>query len=291
MSKIGENVKIPETKVPGGMFYLTELMFSLIKTASHISIFMNSKTIKSLIGALSFGLLFAVSVFAQTEPPAATVVDGGLDLDGDGTADIATPTGTVTAEGDLDLDGDGTADVTKPTAAVLPDGSLDTDGDGQADILVPDLPGGNAFIDFANVGTHSTVQFDDQLPITDAQLHWSYALKTFYQDPELFADGAYFYELGAWVHFFKESGTQSLDGVWGYAFNFPAGSPIGSGGTFVWFNLSGYPTINGPADIIDGWLYLFGSTSGWYKLKEFPDAAEPGTYLFAGDEAWNVNPG
>ena len=104
-------------------------------------------------------------------------------------------------------------------------------------------------------------------------------------------DGAYFYELGAWVHFFKDSGTKSMDGVWGYAFNFPAGTPIGSGGTFVWFNLSGYPTMNGPADIIDGWLYLFGSTSGWYKLKEFPGAAEPGTYLFAGDEAWNVNPG
>jgi hypothetical protein len=257
---------------------------------------MNSKTIKSLIGALSFGLLFAVSAFAQSEPPAATVVDGGLDLDGDGVADIATPTGTVTAEGDLDLDGDGTADVTKPTAVVLPDGSLDTDGDGVADITVPDLPGGNAFIDFFNVGTHSTVQFDAQLPLTDAQLHWSYTFKAFFNDPVNFDSGAYMYELGAWVHFFMDSETQSMDGVWAYAFDFPAGEPVTTGGSFVYFNVASAGTNNnmaGPATQIEAWLYMDGSTYGWYRLKEFPasGAGTYDTYLFGGDpqEDWLLN--
>ncbi len=256
---------------------------------------MNTKMIKSLIGALTFGLVFAVAAFAQSDPPNATVVDGGLDLDGDGTADIATPAGQV-IDGDLDVDGDGTADVTKPTATVLPGGGLDLDGDGEEDLPVPDAPpGGNPFIDFLNAGSHSTVQYNAELDPMEPQLHWSFKLKAMYHDPSLFAEGAYFYELGSWVYFFTSSASQSLDGVWAFVYNFPAGNNFGPGaGTFVFFNLSGFPTVNGGADIINGWIYLNNSTYGWYKLQEFPSAGSPGTYVYGGPdgaEAWNVNPG
>jgi hypothetical protein len=242
---------------------------------------MISKTVKAILGAALVGFICVSHVIAQ-DPPNAEVDDQGrlvLDPGGPNEQTIEVPDGTVDGNGDLVI---GSTTITKPTATVLEDGSLDL-GDGTV-LPVPEGPptGESAFITWMNVGSHETVPYGESAP----DWHWSYTFKAVvYQ--EAWVTTAWVRELGAFVFFATESGTGSLDGCWAYAFDFPV---AGSGGTWIWVDVTSFPVrMESGGSVMEGWLYLAGgSYAKWFRVKEFDDIAEPGTYLWAGEESYRL---
>ena len=249
---------------------------------------MKSQRLKTLLGASLIGLALSIATVAQaqTAPNARVNAQGQLEILGtDGVTVVQTidiPSGTVDGEGNLVVGGQ---TIQKPSATVLGDGSLDL-GNGTV-LQVPDLPStGVALIDFLNKGNHAVVQFDANLAPSAPQLWWSYTFKTFYHDPAT-PNAAYLYELQSWVFFLPTTGVGSMDGVWSFIINFPKGASFSGNGSLVYWSINNFAgTVSTGSDVIDGWLYLFNSTAGFYKWKEF--GAE--TWLYSGAEQWKTNP-
>ena len=245
---------------------------------------MKSKSIKLLMGAALCSFLFIANPIAQEAPPAEQDQDGNLIVN-PGTPEEQTflkPDGIVDENGNLDINGDGSLVIDKPAGTILEDGSLDL---GEGNVLTPpDFPfEENPFLTFLNEGNHSAVPYDDTLPASQAQAYWSFTFNGLVYDPAQ-PEVVYFAEFWAFVYLFLDSAQQNMDGIWGYAFNFPGGEPLSGGGTYVYISANSFVPVNSPSDVLEGWLYLFNSTYGWYKVKEFGP-----TYLFRDDEDWQLN--
>ena len=228
---------------------------------------MNTKIVKLLVGVILTASVLVSPMLAQAPSAPNARVEGDqlllLDENDNVIQTIDAPAGAVVA-GVLDLNGDGSADVATPTAVVLGDGSLDIDNDGNADYTVPELP----FLLWLNKGNHTAVEYGPNSP----NWIWSYTLKGMYHDPA-YGNFAYLRELGSWFYFATTSGVGSMEGVWAYGYGFPAGQQAqGTTGTWTYFNTNWFANNNlGQFDEIAGYIHLLGLTpppdSNW-RLKE-----------------------
>ena len=215
---------------------------------------MHTSILKKLLMVSVICSLFVSITLAQSEVPSATVVDGGLDLDGDGVADILTPTGAV-IDGGLDLDENGVVDVPTPVATVLPDGSLDT---GTEVLPVPHLP---VTLFFKNLFQYTNPE----------QAGWFYS-----NIINHFWDGASVGSSG-WI-FWEDWGIQDANNGWFYV-NTSVGSEEGwwsysnflNSWCYFWVGGDGFKRISDGADFQVGWFYVDSPPSGsnWYFYDQY----------------------
>lgn len=248
-------------------------------------------TIKKILATCLVGAV-AFSLNAQPDPGATVDQDGNLVLS-DGTV-IAPPAGQV-IDGDLDVDGDGTADVTAPVVTVETDGSI-TLADG-TNLAVPDLPKGGDFI----VSWFGSDFFDYKPAVAADTNQWYFSFT--FKDMFHFTVSNWFYfaEMDATIFINPNSAQKSLDGVWVYTKNLFPGQTLGTWMYIArgndWNDLRDtdkdgiFDVGDGAAggQTVDGFIFIKDANGydtkgpGWFFFSEFND----GNYIKrAGDNPW-----